>query len=54
MSMSITNRPARDSMSIEEATVSKREAQGSCSLILNIVRIRAMIHRVCETDGVRV
>lgn len=40
------NRPKRDTMSIEEATVSKREAQGSSILILNLVRVRAMIHRV--------
>ena len=40
-----TDRPKRESMSLEEATISKREAQGSCILILNIIRIRAMIHR---------
>jgi hypothetical protein len=40
-----TDRPKRESMSLEEATISKREAQGSCILILSIIRIRAMIHR---------
>jgi hypothetical protein len=39
-------RPKHETIPVEEATVSKRESQGSCILILNIVRIRAMIHRV--------
>ena len=39
------DRPTRECISLEEATISKREAQGSCIMILNIVRVRAMIHR---------